>query len=351
MRALFILLCLISTTSCLTEARAESLVVATKEAPPFAMRDADGAWHGVSIELWERVAADLDVEYSFRELPLDDMLPAVQRGEVDLAVAALSVTAEREAMVDFSQPYFLSTFAVAVRADDSNLLQLAAGLVSGTFLRSAGLLLVILTVVGALIWLAERRRNPDEFGGGLEGVGSGFWWSAVTMTTVGYGDKSPRTFAGRAIGLVWMFTSIIIIASITGAMASAFTVQSLQSSIRSLDDVVQARPGTVRDSTASVFLERAGARPVMFADLRAAIAALEAGSLDAVVYDHPVLVHQIRQAESDLIVLPIRFGSEHYALALAEGSTLIENVNRRLLAFVASPEWRQIQRRFGLADP
>ena len=90
-------------------------------------------------------------------------------------------------------------------------------------------------------------------------------------------------------------------------------------------------------------------RPVKFADLPSAIAALEAGSLDAVVYDHPVLVHRIRQSESDLVVLPLRFGSEHYALALAEGSPRVEDVNRRLLAFVASRDWTDIQRRFGLA--
>ena len=348
MRALVTLLLLGMALPGTAESGEQTLLIATKEAPPFAMRDSDGSWHGVSIELWDHVAAQLGVAYAFRELPLDEMLPSVQRGEVALAVAALSVTAEREALVDFSQPYFDSAFAVAVRAGHASPLQIASGLFSGTFLRSAGLLLIILSVVGVFIWLAERRRNPDEFGGGIEGVGSGFWWSAVTMTTVGYGDKSPRTLVGRVIGLVWMFTSIIIIASITGAMASAFTVQSLQSSIQSLDDLVQSRPGTVIDSTASGFLLEAGARAVTFDDLPTAVAALQSGSVDAVVYDHPVLVHEIRESGADLVVLPLRFGSEHYALALPEGSPMLEDVNRRLLAFTASPEWSDIQRRFGL---
>jgi len=47
------------------------------------------------------------------------------------------------------------------------------------------------------------------------------------MTTVGYGDKSPITAAGRLVALVWMFSSIIIISLITGAFATAMTVHQL----------------------------------------------------------------------------------------------------------------------------
>jgi voltage-gated potassium channel Kch len=64
----------------------------------------------------------------------------------------------------------------------------------------------LLTVTGALIWLAERRHNEEQFRRDpAAGIGNGIWWSAVTMTTVGYGDKAPVTLAGRVIALVWMF--------------------------------------------------------------------------------------------------------------------------------------------------
>jgi hypothetical protein len=49
-----------------------------------------------------------------------------------------------------------------------------------------GLLLLLSLTAGAIVWLLERRKNPEMFGGGtVRGVGHGIWWAIVTLTTVG----------------------------------------------------------------------------------------------------------------------------------------------------------------------
>ncbi len=54
------------------------------------------------------------------------------------------------------------------------------------------------------------------FGDGIvDGIGHGIWWAMMTMTTVGYSDKAPKTMGGRIIALIWMIFSIIFIANIT----------------------------------------------------------------------------------------------------------------------------------------
>ena len=331
--------------------QAETLVVGTKASPPFAMVDErTGEWSGISIDLWERIALELGYQTEFRDMPLEELLDGVAAGELDLAVAALTVTADREREADFSHPYFQSHLAIAVPAvQDTQLGAVLSALMSPAFLSALGVLLVLLTGIGLLMWLAERRANADEFGGTpLEGLGSGFWWSAVTMTTVGYGDKAPRTLPGRLIGLVWMFTSIVIIAGITGAMASAFTVTSLRTAISGPDDLPGLRVGTLGGSTSESYLESIGARPVAHASLTGALDALAASGLDAVVYDAPVLDYAIGDGYAgEIQILPAEFNKENYAIALTQGdSERLERINLALLETLAAPEWRAIRQRY-----
>jgi voltage-gated potassium channel len=50
----------------------------------------------------------------------------------------------------------------------------------------------------------------------------GVWWAITTVTTVGYGDISPATDAGRVIGIVVMFVGIGLVAILTAAAAGRF---------------------------------------------------------------------------------------------------------------------------------
>ena len=221
------------------------------------------------------------------------------------------------------------------------------GFVSPRFLATVGGLLALLAFVGLIVWLFERRRNAQFPSDPVHGIGAGLWWSSVTMTTVGYGDKAPQTFAGRLVGLVWMFVSIILISTITASLTTAYTLDALSGSVRSESDLARVRTGTVSDSTSQRRLQRKGIAYREFDDLHHALTALAAGELDAVVYDRPLLRYRVRNEFSDsLHVLPIEFEPQDYAIGLPQASARREDINRQLLIHGRGDAWEALLRRY-----
>jgi Bacterial extracellular solute-binding proteins, family 3 len=93
---------------------ARELVIGTKVAPPFAMKAEDGTWHGISIDLWRRIADQMHLRYRFQETTLKGLIDGVGDGSLDASVAALTVTSSREHVVDFTQPFYSTGLGIAV---------------------------------------------------------------------------------------------------------------------------------------------------------------------------------------------------------------------------------------------
>ncbi|WP_423822607.1 transporter substrate-binding domain-containing protein [Salinisphaera sp. SPP-AMP-43] len=326
-----------------------TLRVGTKTAPPFVVRDTQGRLSGLSIALWQRVADQLGLKSNYVQRDLPGLFAGLENGDLDVAVAALTVTEPREARIDFTFPFYTTGLAIAVPADgNGGAWRTVSRVFSWPFLTALAALAGVLLLVGVAVWAFERHRNPEEFGGGvLNGLGSGFWWAAVTMTTVGYGDKSPRTLGGRLIGLVWMFAAIIVISSFTAAIATSLTVDKLSSGIQNVNDLAHARVTTVAGSAAAVSLADRGITFNRRASLETALTNLAEGRVDAVVYDAPLLKYRIRRDyASRLSVLDHTFERQDYAFALPQGSHLREPVNRAILAIIDDRQWSRLVARY-----
>jgi len=336
----------------------QPLIVGVRVAPPFVINVESGAngsgstsqaLSGLSIQAWEGAALGLGREFRYVLADLDEVLAGVESGRFDVGLGAYTVTAEREQTLDFSHPFHTSGLGLAVRTEASNgWLAVAGRFVSFDFLKVALSLSTLLLVFGALAWLFERRANPEEFNARVgPGLGDGFWWAAVTMTTVGYGDKSPRSFGGRMVALVWMFVAIIVISSFTAAIASSLTVSQLSSEISGIEDVNDRAVGTLADSASAEWLASNGYRGVPFESLDEALRAVADDRVVAALYDAPLIAHALKDLESDDVkLLPQRIERLDYALALAESSELREPINRRLLEVITGPEWDAVVERY-----
>ncbi len=87
---------------------------------PFEFRDENGDYVGFDIDLWKEIATRTGIEYTFQPMDFNGIIPALQAGGVDAAVAGITITPERAEAVSFSNPYYTTGLMLAIRATDKD---------------------------------------------------------------------------------------------------------------------------------------------------------------------------------------------------------------------------------------
>jgi ABC-type amino acid transport substrate-binding protein len=101
--------------------KGKTFKVATKILPPFVTEE-NGELGGFSIELWKKIAQELEAKSDFKKTEsIPGLLSALTAKQADLSIAAISVTAAREKDFDFSQPIFDAGLQILVRSQGSQL--------------------------------------------------------------------------------------------------------------------------------------------------------------------------------------------------------------------------------------
>ncbi len=331
-----------------------TLKVGTMKAPPFAMQTVAGDWEGLSIELCRWIFRDLGIAYDFTFYDdLERMKADLEKGELDLFIA-MAVTAPHEAAFDMSHPFLTSGSAIAVPAGKNRYSLIHFGgrvierIASLEFLLLIGSLILLAFVAGTLVWLLENRHHRDDFSDEpIKGLWQGLWWAMVTMTTVGYGDKTPKTVGGRLVALTWMFTGIILMAVFTAAVTASLTVRELHGKVNGLNDLYGVRVGSVIRSESLGYLDRRAIKARGLKNPQEGLQALADGKIDAFVFNELVLKSLSRTEFSGRIrVLPEIFDHYYVSLALPPGSALREPLNRALLKIIETDEWMRLKARY-----
>ena len=326
------------------------LRVGVFDIPPYAMQSANGKWEGLSIEVWQIIAGELGAVYEFKEFSRRrQAADALQRAEIDV-IPLVHLTESYETVMDLSHSYHRSGLAIAVPQKSPGIgwIGYLQRFASADTLKLVGLLLLLSVISGIIIWFLENKKNREMFGGNpSQGIASGIWWAMVTMTTVGYGDKAPRTAGGRVVAVIWMFFSIILVTSYTAVITASFTVEELSGKVRSPSDLVDARVGALANSKTLEYLEEIGIPVQPFNSLEEALQAVDDNRLDAVVDDDAQLQYLIKKGfQGKLNVLPETFAHYYVSMALSTDSRLREPLNRALARIIDRGEWTRLEEKY-----
>lgn len=307
--------------------------VAVRLREPFVIQEDDGTYRGFSVELAEEIARRADVEIEFVLVPdVRAQIAAVQSGEADAAIGAISITAERERLVDFSQPMFESGIQIGIAdtSSGSSFTDIVRNVLSPGLLTLLGVLVVATFITGTSIWLLERRRNEHFGERGWSGFFDGIWWATVTLFTIGYGDKVPSRVASRIATIFWMLFGVLLVATLTAEVTSSLTVERIEANITTVGDLYDRSVVTIEGTTSEAYLRANGLEPELLADSAEAFRAVASGDYDAIVFDRAILEYLLGEVDGVRLAGGV-LQAESYGIAFPNDSPVVELVNQALL--------------------
>lgn len=210
-------------------------------------------WEGYCIDFLDRLAHELYFDYEL--VPREDfgrrnkdgswsgLVGDLVADQTDLVVAPLTMTSEREEVIDFVVPYFEQTgISIVIRKPErrTSLFKFM------TVLR----LEVWLSIVGALImtalmiWLLDkyspysaqnnkqlRSQSYRKFT-----LKESFWFAMTSFTPQG-GGETPKALSGRTlVAAYWLFV-VLMLATFTANLAAFLTVERMQAPVQSLEQL------------------------------------------------------------------------------------------------------------------
>lgn len=325
----FLFLCILSVTSWF--AAGEKLEIGTIEREPFSYKVND-EWTGFSIDLWKEIAKRNQLDYSFTEFSdFSKLLGAVEKEKVDLSIANISITLDREKKMDFSQPIFdsglniltliwIPEFVFLSPVIIDNLLNIFIWI--GIFILCIVHFFFIYNVIQwnisplsyfteiFLIFFEVLRQLKDGYGFKILML-TLVWWSIVMVSY--FSQRVAVTFAD--------YESNVADANISEYSDISFT------------DLEKIKVWVTKGSTSMKYLERKKIEYKVYKNMSSMISDLQSWNIDALVHDDPLLRYFTEnEGKERFSVMRKLFHPEKFGIAYPEQSELREQFDRSILS-------------------
>jgi len=331
-----------------SQSNAPVLRVLARNIEPFCF-EKDGRRTGFAVELWAEISKAAGFAYEMRdEESAQALVDALAAKRGDVALGALSITSQREQVMDFSYPFYNSGLDIVTNTEGSSVLGMIRVLFNAQLLKTLGLLLMLVICFSHILWLFERRVNEEEFPGPYKaGLAESLWWTLTVLITLGCENKSPRGLPGRLMAIIWMASGVLMISLLTASFSSSLTVRSLAGKINGPADLAGHEIATVGGSTAEQWLKTHQIKVRAYPSVDEAMAAVSSQATEALVYDEPILrYHLANSPNKRLRLVGNIFEEQGYGFGLQLKSPYHKKINQVFLELVENKTVERLNKKW-----
>ncbi|TVU12252.1 hypothetical protein EJB05_45887, partial [Eragrostis curvula] len=318
---------------------------------------------GYCIDIFSAVMKNLPYPVSYQYVPFSDstrsydsLLSLVYEKKADAVVGDTTITMSRMNKVSFTMPFTdtgLSMIVVLKKETSGSMWIFLQPLTSTLWIVS----LAFFFFTGFVIWVIEHRINPEFCGTPSQQLGIVFYFAFSTLV---YSHKENlKSNLSRFVVIIWVFVVLILTSSYTASLTSMLTVQRLQPTVTSVQDLLRnGEPvGFQRGSAVEHWLEEMGFHRnnlLGYDTVEGYADALQRGSenggVSAVFDEIPYLkIFLSKYCEGYTMVGPTyRLGGFGFAFPI--GSPLVHDVSQAIMIPAVQEEMAQIEKKW-FGDP
>ncbi|NUN65446.1 transporter substrate-binding domain-containing protein [Pseudanabaena biceps] len=327
----------------------QSLRVVTRLIKPFVFEEG-AEIVGFSMDILRNIATELGFKYTLAVQPsVNGMLEQVKNNQADFGIAAVSITEERNKDFDFSYPFFQGglQILVPIKNGGNSLFSLLSNFFSATLFQVVGLILLVSLIPVHIVWWFERNHK----GGLVENqpyfpsIFTVLWWVLATLAT--QAEEMPKNWVSRVIAIFWMFISVVFVAYFTATVTASLTVQQLQGSIQSENDLPGKNIATIAGSTSANYLRKNNIQTTEVEQIESAYDLVLNGQVDAVVFDAPVLLYYASHGGKGKVqTVGSVFENENYGIVFSPNSSYRRQINDALLKLVENGTYQDLYKKW-----
>lgn len=336
-----------STPAAVSATTPRILQVGTTTRRPYTWQQSDGTWTGPAIQLWDKIAKQAGLQYELKgytseELSALELNSYKTDRSLDVFASGVEINAVQNNICDFSQPFDAGGYSLVTHTRGITLPRtIIKRVMTFEVLIWLVFMLIATVIAGSIIRLVEKKNNPSHFAN-KDSFVNGMWWAISTLSTVGYGDFVPKTRAGKLVGGVWIFISIILVAIFSATIVATLTVGQLTPYFKSIKSMKSNLVGIIERPNSRYVANKLGVMPRIYATPDDAFTALENNEIEGFL--HPT--NELRsllsvRGDSQLLVLPTEVirGFVGFGLNKNLDVETVRKINSELIKIIESPEW------------